>query len=77
MSVIISVLCMHYKVSKNDFTLWSLLELQTYEVSQGSYSRPIPNYGIDFWLAGKYFELPWKSGLAETRLDRPVPPPLF
>ena len=25
----------------------------------------------------KYFELSWKSGLAETRLDGPVLPPLL
>ena len=52
----ICVLCMHYQVSKDDFTLQSLLDLQTFKVFQGSYFSPIVNHVFDFWLAGKCFE---------------------
>ena len=66
---------MHYEVSK-DFTVWSLLDLRTFEVFQGSHSSPILNHAFDFWLAEKCFEPSWKSGMAKTRLAGPVPLPL-
>ena len=64
------------QVSKDGFTLWSLLDLRTFEISQGSYSSPILNHAFDFWLAEKYFKSPWKSGPAKTRPAGLVPPPL-
>ena len=50
------------QVSKDGFTLWSLLDLQT--------------YAFDFWFAEKYFKLPWKSAPAKTGPARPVLLPL-
>ena len=47
---------MHYKVSKDGFTLQSLLDRRTLKVFQGLHSRPMLNYAFDFWLAKKYFE---------------------
>ena len=59
--VIISVLYMHYEVSKDDFTLRSLLNHQTSEVFQGLYSSTfLTSYVFDFWLAEKYFKTSWK-----------------
>ena len=63
---------MHYKVSKDDFTLQSFLDHQTFKAFQCSHSRPIVNYAFDFWLAKKYFEPSWKSGPAKTRPVGPV-----
>ena len=68
---------MHYEVSKDGFTLQSLLDLQTFEALQGSYSSPILNHTFDFWLAEKYFEPSWKSSLAKTGLAGPVLLPLL
>ena len=68
---------MHYEVSKDDSTLWSLLDLRTYEVFQGLYTSPILNHAFDFWLAEKYFELPQKSGPAKTGPAGPILPPLY
>ena len=49
---------MHHEVSKDDFTLWSLLNHQTSEVFQGLYSSPfLTSYVFDFWLAEKYLKL--------------------
>ena len=42
------VLCMHYEVSKDSFTLRSLLDLQTFKVYQGSYSTSILNHTFIF-----------------------------
>ena len=64
---------MHYEVSKDNFTVWSLLNLRTFEVFQGLHSSPILSHAFDFWLAEKYFEPSWKSGLAKTELAGPVP----
>ena len=66
----------YYQVSKECFTLWSLLDLQTFERFQHLYSNPILNYVLNFWLAEKYFEASWKSGLAKTGPARLVSPPL-
>ena len=74
--VIISVLCMYCEVSKEGFTLQSLLDLRTFEVFQHSYSSPILNHALNFWLAKQYFEPSWKSGLAKTGPAGPVTPPL-
>ena len=68
---------MHYEVSKDGFTLWSLLDLQTFEAFQGSYSSPILNHTFDFWLAEKYFEPSWKSSPAKIGLAGLVLPPLL
>ena len=68
---------MHYKVSKDGFTLQHLLNLQTYEVFQGLYSRPTLNHTFDFWLNENYFEPSWKSVPAKTEPAGPVPPPLY
>ena len=50
-------------VSKDRFTLWSLLDLQTFEVFQGLYSSCILKYAFDFWLAvnllGKVVQSDW------------------
>ena len=44
--------------SLNDgFTFRSLLNLRTFKVFQGLYSRSILNYAFDFWLAEKYFQI--------------------
>ena len=67
---------MHYEVSNDDFTPWSLLDLQTFEVIQGFHSRPILNHAFDFWLAEKSFEPSWKSISAKTGPAVPVPLPL-
>ena len=76
--VIVSVyVAMYYEVSKDDFTLRSLLDLRTFKVFQGSYSSPILNHAFDFSLTEKYFEPFWKSGLAKTEPTGPVLPPLM
>ena len=49
---------MHYEVSKDHFTLWSLLDLRTFEVFQGLHSRLFLNHAFDFWLDDKCFEPP-------------------
>ena len=64
---------MHYEVSKDGFTLLSLLDLRTYEVFQGLHSRPTLNHTFDFWLDENYFEPSCKSGLAKTGPTGPVP----
>ena len=67
---------MHYEVSKDGFFLQSLLDLRTYEVFQGLYSRPILNHAFDFWLDEKHFERSCETGPAKTGSARLVPPPL-
>ena len=67
---------MHYEVSKDGLTLWSLLYLRNF-VFKGSHSRPILNHAFDFWLAEKYFEPSLKSGQAKTKPAGPVLPPLI
>ena len=52
--VIIIVVCMHYKVSEDDFTLQSFLNLQTFLVFQGWYSGPIFKHTFWFLLAETY-----------------------
>ena len=74
--VLIGVLCMHYKVSKDGFILRSLLDLRTFEVFQDPYSSPTLNHAFDFWLAEKYFQPSWKSGPAKTGPAGLVPLPL-
>ena len=74
--VIISALCMCYKVWNDGFTLWSLLDLRTFKAFPSSYSSPVLNHLFDFWLAEKYSEPSWKSGLAKTGPSGQVPPPL-
>ena len=49
------------RVSKDGFTLRSLLGLQTFEVFQGSYFSPILNHAFGFWLAENISEPPWKN----------------
>ena len=66
---------MHYEVSKDVFILQSLLDLQTYKVFQGSYSRPILNHAFDFWLDEKHFEPSCKTGPTKTGSAGLVPPP--
>ena len=70
------MLCVHYEVSKDGFTVWGLLDLRTFKVFHGSYSRPILNCAFDLWLAEKYFEPTWKSGSAKIGPARLVPLPL-
>ena len=67
---------MYYKILKGRFYSQSLLDLQTFQVFQSSYSSPVLNHLFDFWLAEKYFEPSWKKGLAKTGLARQVPPSL-
>ena len=67
---------MHYEVSNDDFTFWSLLDLQTFKVIQGLHSRLILNHAFNLWLAEKYFEPSWKSASAKTGPAVPVPLPL-
>ena len=62
----ISVLCICYEISKDCFTLQSLLNLRTFEVFQDSYSNSTLNHAFDVCLAEKYFEPPWKSIPAKT-----------
>ena len=59
------------------YILQSLLDLQTFQVLQGSYFSPVLNYVFDFWLAEEYFKPSWKSAPAKTGPARPVPPPLI
>ena len=68
---------MHYKVSKDGFTLQSLLDLRTFKVFQDSCFSPILNLAFVFWLAEKYFGPSWKSGLAKTEPTGPVLQPLL
>ena len=67
---------MHYEDSK-DITFWSLLDLQTFKVFQGSYSRPVLNHAFDFWLVENILNLLGKSGPAKTRPAGPDGPPLI
>ena len=73
--IIISVLAMHCEVSKDDATLWCLLDLWTFEAFQGSYSSPLLTMHW-FLVSWKYSEPSWKSGPAKTRPARLVLPPL-
>ena len=72
------MLCIHYEVSKDGFTLQSLyltFELLKYFKIHIATS-PILNHAFDFWLAEKYFEPSWISGLAKIEPAGPVPPSL-
>ena len=73
--VIISVLCMHYKVSKDGllFEVYS-----TFKLSKHSKVRiPVLFLTMHLTLAcWKYFEHSWKSGPAKTDPAGLVPPPL-
>ena len=60
---------MHYEVSKDGFTFQSLLNLQTFEVFQGSHSRPILNHAFDFWLAENILNFLGK--MVRPKLDQP------
>ena len=64
--VIISMVCMHYKVSEDGFTLQSLLDLQI----QGSYSSPILNHAFDFWLGETYFCIPLEKWYSQNRTSQ-------
>ena len=60
---------MHYEVSKDGFTLWSLLDLGTFEVFQDLYYRPILNHAFDYWLAEIILNLLGK--VVRPNLDQP------
>ena len=53
--------------------LWSLFDIQTFEVIQDQYSSLILNHAFDFWLAEKYFEPSWRSSLVKTGPAGPAP----
>ena len=53
--VVNSVLCIHYNISKDGFTLRRLLGLQTFKVFQALYSIPILNPCIWFLVSWKIF----------------------
>ena len=74
--VIISVFCIHYKVSKDCFTLQSLFNLWTFKIFQDSYSSPTLNHAFDVCLAEKYLEPPWISVPAKTRTAGAIMQPL-
>ena len=66
---------------KGWFTLWSLLDPQTFEsiprfIFQPLDFSPILNHAFDFLLAEKCFEPPWISDPAKTGPDGPVLLPL-
>ena len=49
--VIISVLCMHNKVAKDDYILRNLFDLRTFKIFQSSYSSPILNHASEIILS--------------------------
>ena len=53
------IYCVRYAlwVTKDGFTLWSLLDLQTFKVFQ----IHILDHVFEFWLAEKYFKPLWKK----------------
>ena len=74
-----SVLCIHFEVSNDGFTLWSLLNLQTLNSKYSKVYIPalfLTMHLIFIFLAEKYFGSLWKSGLSKTRPAKLVLLPL-
>ena len=67
---------MHYKISKDGFTLWSLLDLQTTKYSKVHIPALFLTMHLILGLIEKYFEPSCKSGPAKTGPAGPVPLPL-